>query len=237
MQEKLKIWHFSDSHNYHDLLKIPDNIDIAIFSGDESNYYCQYKNEPECRDFINWFSALKIKYKVMIAGNHSSYIFHNTRKFRKLCEEKNIIYLENETIEIEGIKIFGTPITPTFGNWYFQKSRDKLDKFWKNIPDDTDILVVHGPPKGILDLSEDKNHRLENCGCKALKRHVIERIKPKLMCFGHIHSNKDIQNDGILYQNNIYFSNGSVVKDGKFGTLCSNGNIFEIDNKKNIKIY
>ena len=35
---------------------------------------------------------------------------------------------------------------------------------------------------------------------------------------------------------NIYYSNGSVVTDNKFGKLTSNGNIFEIDNERNVKI-
>mgnify|MGYP003480281422 CR=1 FL=1 len=53
------------------------NIDIVIHSGDESNYKDQYQNEPEFRDFILWFANLKIKHKVFIAGNHSSFVFHN----------------------------------------------------------------------------------------------------------------------------------------------------------------
>ena len=61
---------------------------------------------------------------------------------------------------------------------------------------------------------------------------MVKELKPKLACFGHIHSNKDIQNNGVLYQNNIYFSNGSVVKDREFGKLYSNGNIFEIDDNQ-----
>jgi Icc-related predicted phosphoesterase len=117
------------------------------------------------------------------------------------------------------------------------KSRDKLDRHWeRSIDDDVDILITHTPPKGILDVSEDRDGKLEYCGCKALKRHVITRIKPKLMLFGHIHSNEINENNGILYRNNVYFSNASVVTDNKFGKLSSNGNIFEVDDNKNIKI-
>lgn len=236
MKKNKKIWHISDTHSYHHLLDIPKDIDIVIFSGDESNWHDVWKNEPECRDFINWFSSLDIPTKIMIAGNHSAYIACCTDEFRQLCAEKNIIYLENESIEIEGINIFGSPIQPTFGNWYFNKARHNLDEFWKVIPDNTDILIVHGPPKNKLDLSYNRAGELEFCGCKALDRHITSRIKPKLVCFGHIHTMEGVRNAGVLYENNIYYSNGSVVTDGKFGKLSSNGNLFEIDENKNIKI-
>jgi Icc-related predicted phosphoesterase len=225
----MKIYHISDTHSYHRLLRVPDNIDLIIFSGDESNYYDSWKNEPECIDFINWFSSLYVKYKVMIAGNHSAFIAKNTREFRQLCKDKNIIYLENEEVEIEGFKIWGSPFSPTFGNWHFMKSRDKMDRLWQNIPGDTDILVTHTPPRGCLDLSYNRNHELEFCGCNALLKHVF-RVKPILSLFGHVHTTDGIYNAGQIKLANLdtIFSNGSVVTDGKFGKISSSGNVFEI---------
>ena len=226
---KKKIWHISDTHASHQLLQIPDDVHTVIFSGDESNYYEVWKNEPECMDFIEWFSSLEVPNKIMIAGNHSSFISKNTRKFRELCESKNIIYLENEGIEIEGLKIWGSPWSPTFGNWYFMKDRSKMDELWKHIPDDTDILITHTPPKGILDLSYNRSHEIEMCGCRSLMNHIL-RVKPKLHLFGHIHCLEDIKNAGERKISGIdtIFSNGSAVTDGKFGQISSNGNIFEI---------
>lgn len=140
-----KLWHISDTHSFHNLLEIPLGIDIVIFSGDESNPFEVYKNEPECKDFITWFGNLPIKNKIMVAGNHSAFISKFTKEFKELCRHFNIIYLENESVEIEGLKIWGSPISPTFGDWYFMKSRDKMQKLWENIPDDTDILITHTP--------------------------------------------------------------------------------------------
>lgn len=227
----MKILHISDTHSYHRLLNIPDDIDMIIHSGDFSNEYDVYKNEPETRDFIQWYANLNIKYKILIAGNHDSLAFNWSKEFKKDCKERGIIYLEHESVEIEGINIFGSPYTPTFGNWYFMKSRHKLDKVWESIPDNTDILVVHGPPKGFLDLSYSRDHILESCGCNAFKRHVLSRIKPKFVMFGHIHNNEDIINAGIMKLSNYetIFSNGSVVCDGKFGKLTSQGNILNYE--------
>lgn len=225
-----KIWHISDTHGYHRLLNIPNDIDIVIHSGDESNSKDKYKNEPEFRDFINWFACLPIKNKVFIAGNHSSYIFHNRKEVNKVCKDLNIIYLEDDWTLIDGISIWGSPATPNFGNWYFMKDRSKMDKLYSSIPDWIDIVVSHGPPKGILDLSYDQDNKLEFCGCKSLKNHMLNRVKPKYCFFGHIHNTKDIINSGTmkLAGYDTIFSNGAVMCDGKFGKLVSNGNVFEI---------
>lgn len=225
----MKILHIGDTHNYHHLLTIPDNIDMIIHSGDFSNHYDVYKNEPEARDFLNWYASLEIKHKILVAGNHDALPYHRNREFRETCKELNIIYLENESVEIDGIKIWGSPHTPQFGNWYFMKNRSKLDKVWQTIPDNTDIVVVHGPPKGLLDLSYDRNHNLEMCGCSALKKRIL-KLEPKLCLFGHIHNNVDIINAGTtkLAEYDTIFSNGSILTDGKFGILSSNGNVLEI---------
>jgi Icc-related predicted phosphoesterase len=202
---------------------------MVIFSGDCSNPRNPYNNEPEVRNFIDWFSNLPIKHKVFVAGNHDSSIekgLVTKADFDGEC----IYYLENTHITIEGIKIFGSPYTPQFGNWSFMKERHKLDRMWdKAIDDDSDIIVVHGPPKGILDLSYDRVNKLENCGDKSLWNKV-QVVKPKLMLSGHIHDNKDIINSGTRTVRGLdtIFSNGSVVTDGKFGRLSSNGNILDI---------
>lgn len=227
-KNKLKIWHISDTHTYHWLLKVPENIDMVIFSGDCSNPRNPIMNSIEVENFIAWFASLDIKYKIMIAGNHDSSIEKGYIKPEKFTSN-NIIYLENEEVIIEGFKIWGSPFTPSFNDWSFMKNRSKLDKLWKQMPGDADIVIIHGPPKNILDLALDYNNKLERCGCSALMKRMLD-VQPELMCFGHIHNNKDIINAGTMklsIQDTI-FSNGSVVTDGKFGKLSSNGNIIEL---------
>ena len=225
----MKIWHISDTHTFHELLQIPEGIDMVIHSGDCSNPRDPYNNEPEVRNFIHWFKSLPIKHKIYVAGNHDTSI-----EKRLVIKEDfgayNIIYLENETIEIEGLKIFGSPHTPQFGQWAFMKARNKLDRIWQSVIEDgTHIIVVHGPPQGMLDLSYDRNGLMEYCGDKSLMNKVVE-VEPKLMLFGHIHNSDDIINAGTrtIPGLDTIFSNGSVVTDRKFGSLSSNGNIFEL---------
>ena len=225
----MRIWHVSDTHGYHDLLKIPDGIDMVIHSGDCSNPRDPYNNEPEVREFINWYKMLPIKHKLYVAGNHDSSIEKGLVKVSDFYGN-NIHYLEDEYVEIEDIKIFGSPYTPNFGNWSFMKDRTKLERHWRlAIHEQCDIVVTHGPPKGILDKAEDRDHNLECCGDKSLLNRVLE-IQPSYHLFGHIHNNGDVINAGIqkLSNYNTWFSNGSVVTDRKFGILTSNGNILEI---------
>lgn len=203
---------------------------MVIHSGDASNYRDVYKNEVEFQDFLYWFSRVPIKYKVYVAGNHDITVEKNLFDVKKQMKDQGITYLENDYEIIEGIKIWGSPHTPTFGTWSFMKARNKLDKVWKNIPDDSDIVVVHGPPKGIMDSSFDFNNHIQRCGCNSLRTKIL-KVEPTLFLSGHIHNNKDIINAGTLKLSNYktIFSNGSVVKDGDFDKgLSSNGNILEI---------
>lgn len=224
----MNIWHISDTHTYHWLLSIPENIDMVIHTGDCSNPRDPYINEKQVRDFLTWYHSLPIKYKIYVAGNHDTSIEKGLVD-KQTFNDLGIIYLENEDVVIEGIKIWGSPHTPTFGDWAFMKARNKINSVWEHIPDDADIIAVHGPPKGIMDLSYSRENVLEYCGCNALKKKVLS-IQPKLFLSGHIHNCEDIINAGTLKLSayDTIFSNGSVVTDGKFGLLSSNGNILKI---------
>jgi len=226
----MKIWHISDTHTYHGLLSIPKDIDMIIFSGDCSNPQNPILNSVEVKNFIEWFSQIEAKYKIFVAGNHDVSIEKNYITKQEI-ESYGIIYLENAHVTIDGLKIFGSPLTPTYGNgWAWNKDRTKLDRIWKNIIDrDVDIIITHGPPKGMLDFSTGYDRQIVMCGDKSLLN-IIEEINPKLHCFGHIHNNNNIINSGTrkIPKLDTIFSNGSVVTDRKFGILTSNGNIINI---------
>jgi Icc-related predicted phosphoesterase len=110
------------------------------------------------------------------------------------------------------------------------KARGKLDPYWQQIPNNTDILVTHGPPKGILDLSYDRDDKLEYCGDKELYNHVL-RMMPKYHIFGHIHDFQDCYNYGIKEVHGLRtrFMNVSGVIDRKFELgLAHKGISFEM---------
>lgn len=226
----MKIWALSDVHGFHGNLHIPPDIDMIIFAGDMANYKESYKNYEECDNFLAWLEIVNVRWKLICAGNHDISFERNMVNMAKF---PSIHYLENESVNIEGINIFMSPITPSFGvGWAFNRDRAKLDKYWKHIPENTDILVTHGPPKGILDINEDRNGKIEYCGDKALLNHIY-RVKPKYSIFGHIHSYKEHLNAGSRTISNLptTFMNVSCVQDGRFDLgLTSQGIVFEYNN-------
>ena len=140
--------------------------------------------------------------------------------------------MEDSFVNIDGVKFYGTPITPTFGQWAFMKARDKTHHVWEAIPEDTGVLIVHGPPKSIRDLSYDRHGQLEFCGDNALlKRCMALKHTLKYMCFGHIHNMDGVLNQGTstFATTQTVFSNAACVDDGRFDRgLTSFGNVLEI---------
>lgn len=190
----MKIWCISDSHCKHSELEVP-NVDMVIHAGDASNYRDFSQNEAEMREFLHWFKNLPIKHKIYIPGNHDTSV---EQGMHDVDDYPEITFLVNETITIEGIKIYGSPITPSFGyGWAYNSKVNKIKNYWDLIPDDTDILVTHGPPKGMLDYtqSRDKGTTYVHCGCKTLLNR-IQNIKPKYHIFGHIHDESLVYNSG-----------------------------------------
>lgn len=192
----MKITFISDTHTKH--REMTDDLPggpMIIHCGDVSSR----GNIYEIQDFLDWFSELPYTHKIFIAGNHD-FGFQNSQIKSEIKIPKNIYYLEDESVIIEGIKFYGSPWQPWFCNWAFNLPRggNELKEKWVDIPEDTDILIVHAPPKGILD---SVSRGGEHVGCELLRDRILE-IKPKIVSFGHIHEayGKEIIND-ITYIN------------------------------------
>lgn len=228
MEEKsFNIHHISDTHGFHTQLKIPDNVDILIHSGDSTNQKNPFLNWNEFINFVKWYSSIPVKYKILISGNHDSSLESLKKDAKELLKDNGIIYLEDELIKIKEIMIYGTPWTPTFEDWCFMKNRDKMYKVWEKVPLDTNILISHGPPKGILDLTENRDYTLEQVGDKAILKYLEKWKDLKYVLFGHIHNRGNITNTGIRELDGIKFINSSGVEDGRFDKgIIYNGTTF-----------
>lgn len=190
----------SDTHNLHRQLQVPPG-DLLLHAGDVSNTGTQ----EEIVDFLDWFAAQPHPHKVFIAGNHDFYLEEASKEAIEALIPSNIHYLNEELIEIEGIRIFGTPYTPIpFRRWWaFNEHRGSaMQAHWDLIPDNLDILLVHGPPKNILDLTT-KN---EAVGCANLAKTLAIK-QPKYCIFGHIHEAR-----GAIEKGNTTYINASSVE-------------------------
>ena len=137
------------------------------------------------------------KHKIVTAGNHDKPVQKQTSRCRRLFKEAGVTLLLNEEIVIDGVKFWGSPITPTFLNWHFMQDRGKeIALVWKYIPDDVDVLITHGPAYGHLDLCPaypPMQPLPKVAGCLDLLLRLRElKIKsgwknPQVHVFGHIH--------------------------------------------------
>jgi calcineurin-like phosphoesterase family protein len=208
----MRITHISDTHNKHNQLNglLPGG-DLLIHSGDISSL----GRQSEVERFVKWFNGIdNYTNKIFIAGNHDMTFDREILLRDKLahfegryftdddepCAEgkpdwldallvselnPNVFYLENSFVMLDDIKIWGSPITPSFGyGWAFNKDRGyDINQIWNQIPNDTDIIITHGPIHSYCDRTDRGGL---NVGCEQLY-HRLNEVKPHLHFSGHIH--------------------------------------------------
>jgi Icc-related predicted phosphoesterase len=190
----------SDIHENFDIDINP--CDFLVCSGDLT-----YRGSlEELTKAVEYLAKQPAKNIIVIAGNHDytldsqhrGYNANIDAEFIKLISRIDYMhYLEHIPKNIDGINFFGSPYTPEFCKWGFAYN-DTLTDLWEQVPENTDILVTHGPPYGILDQTRNGNR---NVGSHSLK-HELTRIKPKVHCFGHIHEARGtIEMDDTIYVN------------------------------------
>lgn len=161
-----------DTHGCHRQLDLQPG-EMLIHTGDVTAYGLEH----EFLDLLDWMETQPFRHKIFIAGNHDLYL-HNNGDLAGALIPDEIIYLENQSRKINGLRIFGTPASLFQGGMAFNfHSGQEIENVWNNIPRNTDILITHMPPKGILD---------NGSGCPQLLERV-DSIRPKLHLFGHIH--------------------------------------------------
>lgn len=214
--DKIRFVFLSDTHSQVE--KLTDFVplgDVVIHAGD----FTQIGLPAAIQKFDEFLGSLPHKRKIVIAGNHDLTLdvdmvktrrdhlynaFHITDiKFEKKLGElqvsssrellKSCIYLLDSAVSVCGIKIHGSPWQPFFGDWGFNLPRGEacLEK-WNMIPDDTDILVTHGPALGHGDSCFDG----QRAGCVELLSTIQTRVRPRYHLFGHIHEAYGMTTDG-----------------------------------------
>ena len=190
----------SDTHAKHRELILPKG-DIIIHAGD----FCHFGGHEGMHDFFKWYPTLDFKIKILIAGNHDFFAAEFPEKFEAILP-KEITYLQDSGITINGINIWGSPYQPDLIGWAFGKERgNALKSHWDLIPSNTDILITHTPPFGIL----DKTRSGKSIGCEQLSKR-LEYLNPKFHIFGHVH-----ESYGIVETEETTFINASNMNSTK----------------------
>jgi predicted phosphohydrolase len=173
----MKFVAISDTHGKHRELVLPKG-DVIIHAGD----FCHYGGNIGMHDFLSWFQHLDFQFKILIAGNHDFFAAEQSAAFLEMLPDE-IVYLNDSGTSIQGINIWGSPVQPDLPGWAFSKERGAAMKaHWDLIPDDTDMLITHSPPHGIL----DKPRTGIAVGCEELSLRLA-RLQVRVHIFGHIH--------------------------------------------------
>ncbi len=206
----MKITFISDTHNKHkDITEDLPGGDLLIHAGDISSM--GYKHEIQ--QFCKWFDSLtNYSVVVFIAGNHDFGFEKRPEETMEIVNSyKWITYLQDSVLHfasenIEIANIYGSPWQPEFHNWAFNLPKNglELEQKWNDIPDNTDILITHGPAFGYLDTIMGQ---YDNLGCELLTKR-IKTIKPKIHVCGHIHSGY-----GYVFDGDTHFINASVLDE------------------------
>ena len=180
-----------DTHEQHREVEVPAG-DILIFTGDLSMFS---KSLAAIEDFNDWLGELPHRWKLVIPGNHEFFLEADARR-RSLLS--NATVLIDEEITIDGLKIYGSPMTPQYGAFGKSSPADRV-QHWARVPSDVNVLITHGPPHGILDRSPGQ---LEHAGDPELMARLRELPELRLHCFGHIHGGYgSVERDGVVFVN------------------------------------
>jgi Icc-related predicted phosphoesterase len=150
-------------------------------------------------DFNTWLGELPHRHKIIVPGNHEYFLEADSSKRSMLT---NAVVLINEAAEIEGLRIWGSPATTLFSGAFGLSSPEDRKRLYAQIPEDTDILVTHGPPFGILDSAP---HSSLHSGCRELLDAVMH-VRPLLHVFGHVHGAH-----GIFHTSQTTFVNAALL--------------------------
>lgn len=195
----MRILATSDTHTYNDELLLmidrvykDESFDVFVHAGDFTNIGSIFDVER----FNDMLGKIPAEHKIVIAGNHDWCL--QTERWVAEGEITNATYLRDSSITIDGVKFYGSPWTPEFMDWAFNLSPAYLQDAWSIIPEDVDVLITHGPAKGILDY---------DLGCKYLFDRIQRLKNLKAHIFGHIHEGYGRTNiDGVEHLNAAFCS-------------------------------
>lgn len=167
----------SDTHELHREVEVPPG-DLLIHAGDFTMFS---RSTAAILDFNEWLAELPHRWKIVVPGNHEFFLESDPSRRRLIG---NATMLIDESVKIMGLKIWGSPMTPLYGGAFGRSADQDREKVYSEIPTDTNILVTHGPPYGILDQAPGSDF---HAGCRQLLA-AVRRIKPMLHVFGHAHA-------------------------------------------------
>ena len=185
----------------HGCLPVIPDCDLLLIAGDicpATNHGIFFQADWLATEFRAWLSRLTMPV-VAIWGNHDFI----GEQAPDLVPRLPWILLQDSAVEINGLRIYGSPWQPRFFDWAFNLDEPDLERKWELIPEGIDILLLHGPPYGYGDWVG----RGEHTGSPSLRERIFE-VKPKLAVFGHIHEGR-----GQWLENGVILANVTILDE------------------------
>ncbi len=180
----------SDTHGLHERMPAVPDGDVVLHAGDLTSN----GTITQVASALTWFADLPHKHKVLIAGNHD-FAFESQPSVAQALIPSGVTYLQDAGVTLDGVRVWGSPWQPVFFNWAFNLPRgNALARVWAQIPDDTQVLVTHGPPYGMHDYTVG-SHPM-HAGCRDLRERVAKLRDLRLHVFGHIHEGYGMSEQG-----------------------------------------
>ena len=95
----------SDTHGLHREVQLPPG-DLLLFCGDFTFFS---RSIEEIADFNRWPGEQPHRYKVLTPGNHEDFLEQDPSRRALLS---NTTVLIHEGVEIDGLKLWASPVTP-----------------------------------------------------------------------------------------------------------------------------
>lgn len=167
--------------------------DVLVHCGDIT----MQGTKPEVESAARWLREVGKNFDdvLFVPGNHDFMFAERTQEARNIMLYEGVRTLIDEPYEFGGVKFYGMPWTPTFGEWAFMLPRESdalRARCRRALLADPDVLITHGPAHGSL----DRTWSGVTAGCEVLRDELAalpEHRLPKLHLFGHIHEGYGVQ--------------------------------------------
>jgi len=202
----------SDTHGIW-LPPIPDEADIVIHAGDVTRGPKTASIMWMELEFAQW--AKTVDRPIYLTWGNHDYIDWPQPFPGGLVLPDNVQICADEAVTIVGTQFWFSPWSPVFGDWAWMDTESELRKKYTKIPEDTQVIVSHGPPKYYGDcLNDARFGPPTHVGSTPLLERFMALPEADLLICGHIHSGwgRFTTVDGYVYHGG---TNYTPTKAGK----------------------
>jgi Icc-related predicted phosphoesterase len=168
--------------------------DVLLIAGDlcpihdhDIVFQYQWLND----NFVPWLAQTPARHRLFIAGNHD-FVFALEPAWVQRIPFPGV-YLRDSGATVEGVTFWGSPWANELPGWPFTAPDEELRLYWSLIPAATQVLMVHGPPRGYGDqIIGNRSGDVLQVGSPSLLERIEVLPNLQLVVFGHIHEGAGI---------------------------------------------